>query len=227
MKNSSSKFLQAIQFTVLTKYISSQAIANNKSLKLKLVFTLALAILISAVQMPVYAANTPPGNYKIDPNHSSVLFKVSHLGLSNLLGRFNVFSGNFTHDATGKPKVKFTIQVKSVDTNHQKRDAHLRGPDFFNAKIFKTIRFESNEVKLNQSKQPIELRGKLSLHGKTKQVIFNIKTIGAGKDPWGGFRVGYTANTSIKRSDFGMKFMPNGVGDKIEITVHIEAIKQK
>ena len=84
-----------------------------------------------------------PGIYKIDPEHSSVLFEVNHLGMSDLHGRFNDIAGNFTISKGGPAKVEATIKTASVDTNHKKRDKHLRSPDFFNVKQFPNMVLES------------------------------------------------------------------------------------
>src|SRR5947209_14950172 len=94
---------------------------------------------------PARAADT----YAVDPMHSSVYFKISHLGLANVFGRFNEFSGNFTLDPddAGKCSFEMTIKPESVDTNNPKRDSHLRSPDFFNVKQFPAITFKSTAVK--------------------------------------------------------------------------------
>ena len=171
-------------------------------------------------------AETPsPGNYKIDPAHTSVMFTVSHLGISQLVGRFNTVEGNIALDPKGKSSVEVVIATDSVDTNHTKRDDHLRSPDFFNARQFPEMKFVSS--KLHFGADGLEkIDGSLSLHGKTQPVTLAVDPVGAGKDPWGGYRAGYTATTTIKRSDYGMNFMPGGIGDDIKVSLNIEGIKQ-
>ena len=186
----------------------------------------ALAVVFALASTPASAEVAAAGSYKIDPDHTTVLFTVSHLGTSNLVGRFNTVAGDMMFNPKGNSKVEVTIQTNSVDTNHEKRDVHLRGPDFFNVKQYPTMKFVSDKVSYNGKGEPVSISGKLSLHGKTKSVTLDVKPIGAGKDPWGGYRAGYDATTSVKRSDFGMNFMPGGIGDDISIKLNIEAIKQ-
>ncbi len=186
----------------------------------------AAAVAIALSANPVSAEVATAGTYKIDPAHTNVQFSVSHLGTSNTVGRFNTVAGDISLKPNGKSRVEVTIQTKSVDSNHQKRDAHLRGPDFFNAKQYPVIKFVSDKVSYNSKGEPVSVSGKLSLHGKIQNVTLTVKPVGAGKDPWGGYRAGYDATTIIKRSAFGMNFMPGGIGDDINITLNIEAIKQ-
>ncbi len=174
----------------------------------------------------VEAKTAAAGSYKIDPEHSFVLFSISHLGISMSAGRFNDFEGDLVLGSGKNSKVEVLVKTASVDTGNEKRDKHLRGPDFLDTKQFPTMRFVSRKVEYNAAGEPVRLTGKLSLHGKTSTVSFTVKPIGAGKDPWGGYRAGYQANVTIKRSDFGMKYMLGGVGDGIDITLNIEAIKQ-
>lgn len=184
----------------------------------------AIVIVLSSTAVLAEVAST--GSYKIDPAHSAVQFSVGHLGIGNIVGRFNTVAGNFNIDSKGSSKVDVTIEVTSVDTNHEKRDAHLRSPDFFNAKQYPMIKFVSDKVSYNIQGEPVSVSGNFTLHGKTQNVTLTIKPIGAGKDPWGNYRAGYTATTVIKRSAYDMNFMADGIGDDISITMNIEAIKQ-
>ncbi len=190
----------------------------------------SVALLVAALSyFPVWGADiASPGAYKIDPDHSSVQFSVGHLGFSELLGRFNAFSGSMVLKPNGESKVKVSVKTASVDTNHDKRNDHLRGPDFLNAKQFPEMRFVSKRVSFDAQGRPVLMEGDLTLLGKTKPMTMKISAIGAGKDPWGGYRAGYNATTVIKRSEYGMNFMQGegGVGDDISITVKIEAVKQ-
>ena len=188
--------------------------------------TLGAAVLTIAFATPVSAEVAAAGSYKIDPAHTNVQFSVSHLGISNLIGRFNTVAGDISLEPNGNSKVEVTIQTNSVDTNHQKRDVHLRGPDFFNVKQYPVMKFVSDKVSYNSKGEPVSVSGMLSLHGKTQNVTLTVKPVGAGKDPWGGYRAGYDATTTIKRSEFNINYMPGGIGDDISITLNIEAIKQ-
>jgi len=192
---------------------------------IKTAFT-AAAMTIALTATSVSAEVAPAGSYKIDPGHTNVMFSVSHLGFSNLAGRFNKMEGDISLNPKGNSKVTVNIKTASVDSNHDKRDTHLRGPDFFNVKQYPVMKFVSDKVSYNAKGEPVQVSGKLSLHGKTKSVTLAVTPIGAGKDPWGGYRIGYDATTTIKRSDFGMNYMQGGIGDDIQITLNIEAIKQ-
>lgn len=184
-----------------------------------------LALLGVLTLAPAGAETAKPGSYKIDPAHTSVNFSVSHLGTSNLVGRFNTIEGDITLQPGGNSGVEVSIATASVDTNQNKRDEHLRGPDFFNAKQYPKMEFRSTKMHFNDG-EPRGIEGSLSLHGKTRPVMLAVEPIGAGNDPWGGYRAGYKATTVIKRSDYGMNFMQGGIGDDIEVTLNIEAIKQ-
>jgi len=186
---------------------------------------LALGALLGFAH-PSIAEIAAPGNYRVDPGHSTILFAVNHLGTSVLTGRFNTVEGSFALGPDQAPRVDVSIKTASVDTNHEKRDAHLRSPDFFNVKQFPVMRFVADKVDYDTQGQPTALHGKLSLHGKTKPVTLELSPVGAGKDPWGGYRAGFNARTILKRSDFGMDFMPGGIGDEITVTLNIEAIKE-
>jgi len=172
------------------------------------------------------AEDATPGSYRIDPAHSTVLFSVSHLGTSELTGRFNDIEGRFVLDKDKAPGLDVTIKTASIDTNHKKRDAHLRSPDFFNVKQYPVMNFSADKVSYDPQGRPTRINGKLTLHGKTEPVTFVITPVGAGKDPWGGYRAGFNASTTLKRSDFGMKFMPGGIGDAVTVVLNIEATKE-
>jgi polyisoprenoid-binding protein YceI len=168
------------------------------------------------------------GAFKIDPVHSTVLFKIRHLGVSNFWGRFNEANGTVTIDAA-KPaasKIHFSIPAAKVDTNNPDRDKHLRGPDFFNADEFKTIDFDSTKVEA-KGKDELEVTGDLSLHGAKKSITVHVKQIGFADIPKMGARVGFEASFQIRRSDFGMKSASDGgmLGDEVDLIVNVEAAK--
>lgn len=164
--------------------------------------------------------------YKVDPVHSSISFMISHAGISNIHGRFNDFSGSITIDKADPAKSSFalTIPIDSIDTNNQKRDEHLRAPDYFNAKQFPTMSFQSTKVKAVDG--GYEVTGDLTMHGVTKPLTFKLK--GADKVvefPKGTQRIGFVSTFSLLRSDYGMTVEPKALGDEIEIIVGIEAAK--
>ncbi len=162
-------------------------------------------------------------DYVIDPNHSSVSFKILHNGLTYVHGRFNEFSGDFTLDPA-KTAFKLNIKSQSVDTNNKGRDNHLRSPDFFNAKQFSSLSFVSTDVK------PVdggyEVTGDLTMHGKTKPVTFTLK--GGGKAEMRGTSLtGFSTDFVVKRTDFGVgKAMPI-LGDDVYVSIGFEGAKKK
>jgi polyisoprenoid-binding protein YceI len=181
-----------------------------------------LAITLGSLGMTVQAADT----FKIDPVHSSVVFNVTHLGVSNFYGRFNDVSGTVVFDKAdpSKSSVDLTIPVESVDTHNEKRDQHLKSPDFFNAKQFPVITFKSKKVE--GSGDTYKVVGDFTLHGVTKPLTLEIKKVGEGKGIEDEIRGGGETHFTIKRSDHGMSFMQGPVGDEINIVVSLEGIKQ-
>ena|ERR1041384_4092095 len=163
-------------------------------------------------------------NYKIDPAHTSVGFTISHLVISEVEGRFNDATGTVTVEDDKVTGAKATIQAKSVDTKIEKRDNHLRSPDFFDVEKNPTITFESTKVEKEGDKTMIT--GKFSMHGVTKEIRFPFVAKGPIKDPWGNTRIGIVAETSLNRTEYGMKSFP-GVGDEVKIKLSAEAIKEQ
>lgn len=178
---------------------------------------LAVALIVSGQTFAV-----DNGDYAIDSVHTTVAFTVDHLGYTSMLGRFNDVSGEVTVKQ-GKADIEFTIKSASIDTNHEKRDVHLRSPDFFNVKQYPVITFDTENLQLQESGK---LKGTLTMLGQSKTIEFDLTQGKAGQDPWGLYRVGYTATGIIKRSDFGMNFMQGGLGDDISFKIFIEAVKQ-
>ena len=181
-----------------------------------------LAITLGSLGMAVHAADT----FKIDPVHSSVVFSVMYLGVSNFYGRFNDVSGTFVLDTADQSKssVELTIPVESVDTHNEKRDQVLRSPDFFNAKQFPVMAFKSKQVE--SSGDTYKVTGDFTLHGVTKPLTLEIKKGGEGKGMEGEIRGGGETHFTIKRSDYGMNFMQGQLGDEINIVVSLNGIKQ-
>lgn len=175
----------------------------------------------------VFAAAPPAGNYKIDAVHSVAYFEVGHLGgVSRFMGRFNDMSGDLVVDTPAKSTIKVNIKTDSIDTKHEGMDKHLKSPDFFNAVQFPNLSFSSTAVTLNAAGEGT-VAGDLSLHGVTKPVTFTLKQIGSGKGMKGETRVGYVANGTIKRTDFGMGYgVPGAATDEVDLRINIEAVKQ-
>jgi polyisoprenoid-binding protein YceI len=165
--------------------------------------------------------------YKVDPVHSSVIYKIRHMGVTNHYGRFNTLGGTITMDeaAPESGSIQLEIDANSFDSGNVKRDEHVKGPDFLNVKQFPTITFKSTQLKKTGDKT-LDLTGDLTLHGVTKPINAKLELIGKGKNPRGGEVAGGEATFTIKRSDFGMAFMLQGLSDEIGIIVGIEAAKQ-
>jgi polyisoprenoid-binding protein YceI len=181
----------------------------------------ALGAVLCAVA-PARAAD----NYAVDPVHSGVHFKISHLGLAWVHGRFNDFSGSFTIDPDDPSKCSFGLNINtaSVDTNNQKRDEHLRSPDFFNVKQFPAVAFKSTGLKA--IKDGYQVSGDLTMHGVTKPVTFALTGGRKAEFPKGVQRTGFSTELILKRSDFGIDKFTEAVGDEVHIAVSFEGSKK-
>lgn len=177
--------------------------------------------ILSVLSLSLASTLSLAADYKVDAAHSAVIFKISHFDVSTTVGRFNEMEGNFSFSDDGKTgSATFVIKAESVDTNHDARDKHLRSPDFLNVRQFPTLSFKSTSF------DGETLSGELTLHGITKPVSFDVKKIGEGQDPWGGYRAGFEAKTEINRSDFGITYFIPAVSDKTHIAVYVEGIRQ-
>lgn len=170
--------------------------------------------------------------YAIDPEHSTVSFKIRHL-FSNVTGTFHTFEGQLDY-VPGQPdqwKANAVIQTSSIDTAVEKRDTHLRSADFFDVSTYPTMTFTSTEV-AEATATSAKLHGLLMLHGVERPVVLDLAIHGEGKDPWGNVRSGFTATTRINRKDFGLTWnqvLETGqllVGEDVEITIEIEGVAQ-
>lgn len=172
--------------------------------------------------------------WTIDGSHTNATFSVRHLMISNVRGEFQKVSGTVSYDPA-KPEattVKAEIDVTSISTREPQRDTHLRSADFFDAENFPKITFESTAFR--RGDKNLELVGKLTIRGTTREVVLAIDGPTAEQtDPWGNVRIGASATTKIKRSDFNMTWntvLEAGgvvVGDEISIALDVELIKQK
>ncbi len=160
--------------------------------------------------------------WKVDPDHTSISFKISHLGISTTHGRFNVMEGSFSTGEAASFDV--SVEAESVDTNNKKRDDHLRSPDFFNVMQFPTITLKTTEA--TATEDGYQLTADLTLHGVTKSIVVDLVKVGEGEDPWGGYRAGFDAAFKINRSDYGMDNMIGAVGDEVELAISIEGVRQ-
>lgn len=182
---------------------------------------LAVVFVVVASSSLALAADT----YKVDPVHSTVIFKVGHFEVSNFQGRFNEPTGTVAIDPGDPSKSSFNIEIQAdkVDTANAKRDGHLKSPDFFDVKQFPTITFKSTAVKGSGDK--LEVIGDLTLHGVTKSITVPVTRVGEKDTGKMGYRTGWEATFNLKRSDYGMTTMVGPVADEVQLTVSLEAVK--
>jgi polyisoprenoid-binding protein YceI len=190
-------------------------------------------IAVAAVATLMGATARALDTYKVDPAHTSINFSIDHMVINTVHGRFRQFDGTITVDPDGGNALKqasAAIQAKSIDTDIERRDNHLRSPDFFDVEKYPTITFESAEVKTDGGTQT--LVGKFTMHGVTKEISLPVKLKGPIKDPMGGTRLGLEASTKLNRKDYGLawnKVLEAGgvmVGEDVGIQINAEFVKQ-
>lgn len=172
-------------------------------------------------------AATNADTFEIDPVHTTVIFKIQHMGVSNFYGRFNDVTGSVGIDAANPTNDSLVVQVKaaSLDTNNKQRDRDVTSPSFFNATEFPTISFKSTKVA--KAGDGYAVTGDLTFHGVTKPITVNLTLNGPKQTPMGN-RVGFETTFTIKRTDYGIDtYVANGgLGDEVQITVSGEGVKK-
>lgn len=192
---------------------------------------LAASVAVAAFVLPMnFLAAQDSGSrnetYKVDPVHTSVIFRIKHLDTAYFYGRFDETMGEFTFsDDAGKMSFDVTVNAASINTHNTKRDDHLKSKDFFAVGQHGLITFKSKSVK-KVGDHKYEAVGELSLLGKSRPMTVTLEKTGENKDPWGGYRMGWHTTFDIKRSDFGMDYMMNGLSDEVQLMVAIEGIRQ-
>jgi polyisoprenoid-binding protein YceI len=174
-----------------------------------------------------------PARWNLDPEHSTIEFRVTHMVVSKTTGRFTDYTGFVGMDAEAGTvmAIEATIEAGSVNTNHEKRDAHLRNADFLDVGKYPTMTYKLKSYK--KTAEGFTSVGDFTLHGVTKEVILVGRYNGFTKDPWGNTRAGFSAEGKLNRKDFGMvwnKTLDSGglvVGDEVQIRLEIECIKSK
>jgi len=174
------------------------------------------------------------GTYDLDPAHSGASFKIRHMMISNVHGKFTGLKGSVDFDQA-KPSattIEATISAATVDTGESKRDEHLKSPDFFDVAKYPSLVFKSKSVTKTGDNE-YKVAGDLTIHGVTKPVVLDVEATPEMKDPWGNSRFGASATTRVNRPDFGLtwnKALETGgvlVGDDIDITLELELVKRK
>jgi polyisoprenoid-binding protein YceI len=176
-----------------------------------------------SVEIPGYVA----GTWAIDPVHSEVSFVVRHMMVSKVRGRFDKFEGTFvTAEDPLASTVTAKVELDSINTGQEQRDAHIRSADFFEVEKYPEMTFVSTGIKAGEEGYVLE--GDLTLKGVTKAVAFNLEPNGFGPDAYGGTRGGFSATTHINRLDFGVAFngpipgVPGGVAVSENVTINLE-----
>jgi polyisoprenoid-binding protein YceI len=171
------------------------------------------------------AVQAAPANYTIDMAHTSAVFNINHLGFSTMFGRFGQMDGTLVLDTDNieNSSVKMVIDTASVTTFHEKRDEHLRSPDFFNAAEFSEMTFESSKV-TKTGENTATLEGELTLLGVSKPVVLDMTINKIGPHPFTQAPMaGFSATGTIKRSDFGMGYGLPAIGDEVSLRLDVEA----
>lgn len=195
--------------------------------------TLAACAALMGRPTPLAAqAPLPDGlvEYEVDTSHTQVMFKVRHMGVSTVTGKFNRFAATFAYDAADPTAswVTATIDTASIDTENERRDNHLRSADFFAADSFPNLTFKSTRVE-EVGEGRLRVAGDLSIRGVTKPVVLDVTLDGATVGQGGRPITGWTAETTINRKDYGLawnRLTEAGgwvVGDEVRIVLEVEA----
>ena len=186
----------------------------------------------SAIATPM-SATTASSTWNIDPAHSAAEFKVRHMMISNVKGKFSGLSGVLKLDESdhSRSTVEVSIPAASVSTVDEKLDAHLKNEDFFDVQKFPTITFQSTKIRSTGGRD-YEVTGDLTIRGVTQTVTLNVADFSeSSKDPWGNLRIGLSGSTKVNRKDFGLvwnaplEFGGVLVGDEVTITLDVQFIK--
>ena len=180
----------------------------------------------------IFAQPSLAASYKIDSAHSEIGFTVEHLMFFKVSGFFTDFAGTIEADPATKTltSAAATIQAASIDTRIEKRDDHLRSPDFFDVAKYPELTFVTKKVEGKGT--DITVYGDLTMRGVTKEIVLKGAFVGENKDAWGNNRAGFAAKGMINRKDFGLtwnKVLETGgvtVGENVEISLQVQGIKQ-
>ncbi len=187
--------------------------------------TYMLAILFAAT-IAFSATASRAAEYRIDPGHSFVQFRISHLGFSWMIGVFDKISGSFAFDpATGPAGQKISVEIDtaSIDSGHAERDKHLRSPDFLNVRKFPRATFVSTGFEGDA--RGGTMKGNLTLMGVTRPIAIAVKKTGEGNDPWGGYRAGFEGTATLSRKAFGAGMNLGPASDTVHFFLSVEGIR--
>ncbi|MCH8318906.1 MAG: YceI family protein [Bacteroidetes bacterium] len=190
--------------------------------------------ILGVLMLIVLSVSAQKTKWAFDKAHSKIQFDVSHMVISEVSGQFQDYEGTVLADKAdfSDAKIEFSIDVKSIDTDNEKRDGHLRSADFFDADKYPKITFKSKSIK-KAGDNKYKLTGELTMHGVTKTVTLDMKYGGTAKDSYGNIKAGFKITGTIDRTDFGLKYnsvMESGgllIGEEITIICKVELLKQK
>lgn len=205
---------------------------NRLSLLLAFCSVLTLTLVGFSSAAPETTADARPVGYQIDLAHSSVYFKVRHLGIANVTGEFTSFAANLSMEPGDLSTLKTSsrIDAASVDTGNETRDADLRSENFFDVNQHPYIRFSSTGV-TDVEGDTFKIAGELKIHGVTKPVVLDAELLGTAQGPGGQERIGIVAETTIDRRDFGLTWNnlteAGGiiVGHDVKLIIEVEAVR--
>jgi polyisoprenoid-binding protein YceI len=171
--------------------------------------------------------------WAVDPAHSSIDFTIRHMMISKVKGSFGSFDAQIDADPQDltTANVQFSIDLSSIDTKNTDRDNHLRTADFFDVEKYPKLTFESTSI-TKKGEGEYSVTGNVNLHGVTRPETFDVSFEGAGKDPWGNEKVGFSGTGTLKRSDYGLTYnaaLETGgvlLGDDVKVSLEIQASKQ-
>jgi polyisoprenoid-binding protein YceI len=191
-----------------------------------------LLLLGAMIWFPL-VVHAEPARWNLDTEHSTIEFRVTHMVVSKTTGRFTDYAGFIDMDAEAGnvTAIEATVKAGSINTNHEKRDAHIRNADFLDVEHYPTMTFKMKSYK--KTAESFTAVGDFTLRGATKEVTLVGRYNGSTKDPWGNTRAGFSAEGKLNRKDFGLiwnKTLDSGglvVGDEVQIRLDIECIKAK
>lgn len=201
--------------------------SNRKSYDNTLLSPL-MVVLIGALLIAVQAS---ANQYDIDKEHTEVGFEISHLVISKVRGRFDKFQGAVTIEKGVLKQISGTVEASSINTNHEKRDKHLRSADFFDVEKNPKLSFEAKDLSIKKGETKT-VKGSLSIHGVSRQEDIELSFVGETKDPWGTEKAVVNAKAKINRKNYGLTWnqaLEAGgvmVGEEVNITVLAQANKK-
>jgi len=179
--------------------------------------------------------STATTTWNIDPKHSSAEFKVKHMMISNVKGKFGGLNGvlHLDGDNVATSDIEASIDVSTINTHDEQRDGHLKSAEFFDVEKYPTMTFKSTEIDATRSGESFNITGDLTIHGVTNPVTFAVDDLSLpAKDPWGNTRIGLSATAKINRKAYGLNWnatLEAGgvlVGDDVAITLDVQFVKQ-